>query len=103
MKINRPVMHVDIEEPKFKLVRESDGLTHHSIGIQWIEWNEDGTMKAHHDTPAIGFSLLMSPFNRYYTWLTTSITEIIEEREGYIKFNTQNSVYELYNKPSNGK
>lgn len=96
MKIDRPVFHMDVVESKFKLVREGDGLTHHSVDIQWIEWNEDGTMKAHHDTPAIGFSLLMSPFNRYYTWLTTSITEIIEEREGYIKFNTQNSVYELW-------
>jgi len=96
MKIDRVVLPVNIEKSKFKLVRENDGLTHHSTSIQWIEWNEDGTMRAHHDTPAIGFSLLMSPFNRYYTWLTTSITEIIEEREGYIKFNTQNSVYELW-------
>jgi len=96
MKIDRPITHMDITDPKFKLVREGDGLTHYSVSIQWIEWNEDGTMKAHHDTPEIGLSLLMSPFNRYYTWLTTSITEIIEEREGYIKFNTQNSVYELW-------
>jgi hypothetical protein len=30
-----------------------------------------------------------------YTWLTTAITEIVEQREGYIKFQTQNSTYEL--------
>lgn len=96
MKIDRPVFHMDVVESKFKLVREGDGLTHHSVDIQWIEWNEDGTLKAHHDTPAIGLSLLMSPFDESYTWLTTPITEIVEEREGYIKFNTQNSVYELW-------
>jgi hypothetical protein len=38
----------------------------------------------------------MSPFDESYTWLTTPITEIVEEQEGYIKFNTQNSVYELW-------
>ena len=28
-------------------------------------------------------------------WLTTEITEIIENKEGYIKFQTKNSTYEL--------
>jgi hypothetical protein len=31
-----------------------------------------------------------------FTWTTTVIEEIIEEREGYIKFRTSNSVYELF-------
>lgn len=97
MKIDRPVFRMDIVESKFKLVRERDGLTKYSSAIKWIEWNGDGTLNNHHDTPAIGFSLLMSPFDESYTWLTTPITGIVEEREGYIKFNTQNSVYELWN------
>lgn len=109
MKIDRVVFPVNIEKTKFKLVREvetkkskfklvreNDGLTKHSSGIRWIEWFEDGTLNNHHEVPTIGFSLLMFPFNESYTWLTTPITEIIEEREGYIKFNTQNSVYELW-------
>jgi hypothetical protein len=41
-------------------------------------------------------SLLMSPFNDFFTWQTTPITEIIEQRDGYIKFKTSNSIYELY-------
>ena len=90
------VREIEIKESKFKLIRENDGLTKHSSAIRWIEWNEDGTLNNHHDTPSIGFSLLMFPFNESYTWLTTPITEIVEEREGYIKFNTQNSVYELW-------
>jgi len=31
-----------------------------------------------------------------FTWLTTSITEILENQDGYIKFKTQNSNYELW-------
>jgi hypothetical protein len=67
-----------------------------SIKVTWIEWNEDGTFKAQHDKPAVGLSLLMSPFNPFFTWETTPITEIIEESEGYVKFKTENSLYELY-------
>ena len=80
----------------WKLVRERDGLTNQSKDIKWLEWNEENKFKDEHDKPAIGRSLLMSPFNQFFTWQTTSITEIVEEREDYIKFNTRNSVYELW-------
>jgi len=85
-------------ENKFhwKLVRKNDGLTNQSKDIIWIEWNEDGTFKEKHDTFAIGRSLLMSPFNQFFTWQTTTITEIVEEQDDYIKFKTQNSNYELW-------
>ena len=82
-------------KPNWKLVRERDGLIKHSVDVIWIEWNEDGTFKEKHDTFAIGRSLLMSPFNQFFTWQTTPITEIVEEQDDYIKFNTQNSVYTL--------
>jgi hypothetical protein len=85
-------------ENKFnwKLVRERDGLTKESKEITWLEWNEDGRFKSEHSEPAIGRSLLMSPFNIYFTWQTTPITEIVEQREDYIKFKTRNSNYELW-------
>ena len=83
-------------KPNWKLVRERDDLTKHSKDIKWLEFNEDGTFKAKYDEPAIGRSLMMSPFNRYFTWQTTPITEIVKERfDGYIKFKTENSTYEL--------
>ena len=90
-------------ENKFnwKLVREHDGLTNQSKEIMWIEWNEDGTFKQKHDTFAIGRSLLMSPFNQFFTWQTTPITEIVEEQDDYIKFKTQNSNYELWELKNN--
>jgi hypothetical protein len=83
------------EAPNWKLVRERDGLTKQSVKITWIEWNEDGRFKAMHDEPAIGRSLLMGPFNAFFTWQTTTVTEIVEQREDYIQFRTQNSNYEL--------
>jgi len=83
-------------EFKWKLVRERDGLTKQSNGVRWIEWNEDGTFKHYFGEAATGRSLLMSPFNGYFTWQTTLVTEIIEQREDYIKFKTGNSNYELF-------
>ena len=85
-------------DPKmnWKLVRERDGLTKQSNDVMWIEWNEEGRFKDKYDTPAVGRSLIMSPFNQYFTWQTTDVIEIVEEREDYVKFKTQNSNYELW-------
>ena len=83
-------------EFNWKLVRERDGLTNQSKDIKWLEWNEEGKVREDHNEPAIGRSLLMSPFNNYFTWMTTDVTEIVEERDDYIKFKTRNSNYELW-------
>jgi len=85
-------------DPKmnWKLVRERDGLTKESNGIMWIEFNEEGRGKSKHEEPAIGRSLIMSPFNDFFTWQTTTITEIVEQTNNYIKFKTMNSNYELF-------
>jgi len=85
-----------VNEFKWKLVRERDGLVNQSKEILWIEFDEKGNFKEKHDEPAIGRGLLMSPFNAYFTWQTTSITEIYEQKENYLKFKTGNSIYELY-------
>ena len=87
---------VNIESYNWKLVRESDGLTNQSKDVLWLEWNEEGRFKAKHSEPAVGRSLIMSPFNQFFTWQTTTIAKILEEREDYIKFKTQNSNYELF-------
>jgi hypothetical protein len=84
------------EPAKWKLVRERDGLTKQSKDVTWIEWDENGRFKAKHDNPDLGRSLLMSPFNQFFTWQTTVITGILEQREDYICFDTENSRYELF-------
>jgi hypothetical protein len=84
------------EEHKYKLVRERDQLTKTSVGVKWLEFGEDGRYKADFPDIAVGRSLLMSPFGPSFTWQTTPVTEIVEQREDYIKFKTENSNYELF-------
>ena len=100
MKIDdQPKIHLsydDVSQRKYKLVREGDGLTKSGNKILWIEWNEDGTFQSSHDEPGLGRSFILDPHFGSYTWMTTAVTEIIEQREDYIKFRTSNSVYELF-------
>lgn len=84
------------DELNWRLVREGDGLNKKSKDVMWLEWNENGTFKSKHDEPAVGRSLLMSPFNHAFTWQCTPLTEIVEQQEVYIKFKTLNSTYELF-------
>ena len=82
----------------YKLTRLDDGLIRQSEDVMWIQWTEEGRFDSKHDEPAIGRSLIMSPFNHFFTWQTTVITEILDSTEdlSYIKFRTENSIYELY-------
>lgn len=85
----------DLYPKKYKLVRENDGLTKTGTRILWVEWDSDGSFNESHSAIAVGRSLLLDP-RMSYTWLTTAVTEILEERDDYIKFKTQNSIYELF-------
>ena len=93
-KIN--LSYEDVSPRRYKLVRERDGLVNVGNKIKWIEWNEDKTFHSSHDEPRLGRSLILDPHSISYTWMTTVVTEIIEQREDYIKFRTSNSVYELF-------
>ena len=84
------------DKPNWKLVRERDGLTKQSKDIKWLGFNEDGTFKEQFKEVAVGRSLMMSPFTFSFTWQTTEVTEIVEQRDDYIKFKTKNSNYELF-------
>ena len=98
-KIEQIKVPVTYEEPtmNWRLQRVHDGLVKESERVTWLEFDEQyGTLKERHDEPAVGRSLLMSPFNMYFTWQTTSVTEILEQKEGYLKFKTRNSTYELW-------
>ena len=96
-KLNQVKINISLEQKhNWKLVREGDGLTKTSEEIKWIEWNEDGRPKEIHNNPSIGYSLIMSPLNIYFTWQTTPITEILyAEEDGSMRFRTNNSVYTL--------
>lgn len=91
-------MKAQEETLKYILKRLNDGLTNVGSTIGWIEWSDEGRGKEMHDEPAIGRSLMLDPHIFEFTWLTTSIAEIVEQREDYIKFATKNSIYELTTK-----
>lgn len=97
-KLEQVKINLDLKEEvhNWKLVRERDGLTKTSVKIKWIEWSEDGRAKGVHDIPAVGYSLIMSPLNQFFTWQTTPVTEILyAEEDGSVRFRTKNSVYTL--------
>ena len=91
--------HGGIPRWGYKLVRERDGLTKKGNVAYWVEWDEDGRGKKPHQEPAIGYSFILDPVYGNYLWLTTSVTEIVETKENYIKFKTKNSTYELFKNP----
>ena len=85
-----------LEQPNWCLVREHDNMTVKSVDIKWISWNDDLTFKQDHfHEPAVGRSLIMSPFNQYYTWQTTPITELVSFTADKVVFKTKNSNYIL--------
>jgi hypothetical protein len=104
-KIDRPAFGVDLEGAHsadyiWKLHRVDDGLVRTSYEVTWIEWDETGKFKQRNDEPVVGRSLLMSPFNIFFTWQTTPVKEIIhtelkDDKLISVKFKTSNSTYEL--------
>jgi hypothetical protein len=64
------------EDHKYKLVRERDELTKTSVDVKWLEFDEDGRYRGEFEDIAVGRSLIMSPFNDFFTWQTSLVTEI---------------------------
>lgn len=85
------------DEKNYRLKRLNDRLLFYSEEIAWVEW-EDEHFKSFTDTPELGKSLILGPLNECFTWLTTPLTEIIEESEEKIHFKTKNSEYILTKK-----
>lgn len=89
-----------------RLIRESDGEGESGARSEAIQWKEDGTFdKVVSNRPVVGCSMLVGSVTaRSYShrdyWLTTKVTEILEEREEdgrlYVKFKTGNSIYSFW-------
>jgi hypothetical protein len=85
-----------------RLFRVSDGKGDMGARSECIAWNEDGTFKEIVGRrPVVGCSMLVGSVTaRTYQhqdyWLTTPVTEILEEREDYVRFKTENSEYEWW-------
>lgn len=76
-------------------LERTDGLIKQSSRIRWMGYGENDNFKEWYNLPAVGRSLLMSPFSLRFTWLTTLVTEILEESRDLIRFKTENSEYLL--------
>lgn len=63
---------------------------------------DNGKIEEKHGRPEVGWSIRVGSitarsYSRQDWWQTTTITEILEEREDYIRFKTKNSEYEWSN------
>lgn len=85
----------EIPKAKYTLKRLDDGLTKTAQNVTFVEWNKDDTFHSSHDDVQVGRSIMLDPNNFNYTWLTTAIVEIVKQEDKYIKFQTENSTYEL--------
>lgn len=68
--------------------------------VEAIKYYGDGKYEVVGNKPIIGCSLLVGSvtarsYSRQDYWLTTAVTEIIEENDSYILFRTGNSTYKL--------
>ena len=81
---------------RYKLIRKGDGLVREGNVVFWVEWDENSRGKDKHEKIGVGYSLLLDPVYGNWTWLTTTVTEILEDQGTYIRFKTKNSEYELY-------
>ena len=86
---------MDTEKMKYKLVRHRDQLTKFSEEIKWITFDNSQRVNGKYDEIKIGRALLMSPFNNYFTWMTTEAEEILSNEEVGCIFRTKNSIYTL--------
>ena len=69
-----------------------------------VVYEENGEVVVEpHSKPRIGVRMMVgSSYARTYTeqdwWSTTTIIEILDEKEDYVKFKTKHSIYEWFKK-----
>lgn len=84
---------IDLTKHNFVLTRIKDHKQWCGTVVKFIEWGPEGFGTKIHDEPKVGCSCIVDPTGfGNYTWLTTSIEEIISDSE----FRTQNSIYSLH-------
>lgn len=74
----------------WKVTRQDDDKSWEVDDYKYLVF-ENGRGKRLQNRPKIGTSLMLPPFSPSYLWLTSPITEIIDERH----FKTENSEYKI--------
>lgn len=83
---------------------KNNGEKHFGTQVKFVEWSAEelgSRAKQLHDEPQVEYSCIIDPQYSYqYTWLTTPIVEIIEDKTEKdirtITFKTKNSDYTLH-------
>jgi len=84
------------------LKRVSDGAGDSGARVEARRWNEDGTFdKVVDNRPVVGCEFLVGSvtarmFGDQDYWLTTAVTEILEETKEFVRFKTGNSEYTFW-------
>ncbi len=83
----------------YTLRRVADGAGDIGAVSKLLKRGPDGSTLSKHGRPELGFCVLVGAQNaRTYQvqdyWITTPVVEIIEDRGNYVRFRTDNSVYE---------
>ena len=76
---------------KFKITRINDNKTFEVDSYRFIDFDENGRGKKLKKKPKIGRALILPPYNYFYSWLTSEITEVITN----YNFKTKNSTYDI--------
>jgi hypothetical protein len=85
-----------------KLRRLRDGEGFAGARSEAIKYDEKGLFeKIVSDKPTVGCCMLVgtisaSSYSNRDFWITTLVTEILEEKDGYVRFKTKNSEYEWW-------
>lgn len=75
----------------FKIIRSEDSKTFEVESYKFVVFDENGRGKEMIENPKAGTSLILPPFTPEYLWLTSPITEVIDEHT----FKTLNSTYKI--------
>lgn len=84
-----------------RLRRTSDGAGDMGARSEAIAWENGVFKEIVGNRPTLGCSMIVGgvtarTYQQQDYWLTTVITEIIEERQDYVRFKTENSEYEWW-------
>lgn len=103
LKINLHLGAIPMSRDFYFELQRTDGLVKTADKMKWVIWDKKKKPLYFSDFPEIGSSILLSPFNHNFTWLTTEVTEMLNDYdevftdEGF-KFKTKNSEYKLIRK-----
>ena len=75
----------------FKITRINDNKIIETEDYKFIVFNEDNRGRELVDTPEVGASLIVPPYNGMFSWMTSPIVEVISE----FHFKTKNSEYHV--------